>query len=147
MKNQQLTVGRLVDGQPTADLINAQEATLSGLELELMAQLSESWSMTLAYGHLEGEYDKFTVEDNVFTNAADGSLVESIVTRDLSHIEFGNGGDTDTLDVSFIYTTSLPSGGDLVSVIGATKKDDQYFSLENTPTSFTPGYTLVDGRN
>jgi outer membrane receptor protein involved in Fe transport len=31
-------------------------------------------------------------------------------------------------------------------VIGATKKDDQYFSLENTPTSFTPGYTLIDGR-
>ena len=145
-ENQQLTVGRLVDGQPTADLINAQEATLNGIELELMAQFSESWSMTLAYGHLEGEYDKFTVEDNVFTNAADGSLVESIVTRDLSYIEFGNGGDTDTLDVSFIYTTSLPSGGDLVSVIGATKKDDQYFSLENTPTSFTPGYTLVDGR-
>ena len=145
-ENQQLTVGRLVDGQPTADLINAQEATLNGLELELMAQLSESWSMTLAYGHLEGEYDKFTVEDNVFTNAADGSLVESIVTRDLSYIEFGNGGDTDTLDVSFIHTTSLQSGGDLVSVIGATKKDDQYFSLENTPTSFTPGYTLVDGR-
>ena len=145
-ENQQLTVGRLVDGQPTADLINAQEATLNGLELELMAQLNESWSMTLAYGHLEGEYDKFTVEDNVFTNAADGSLVESIVTRDLSYIEFGNGGDTDTLDVSFIHTTSLQSGGDLVSVIGATKKDDQYFSLENTPTSFTPGYTLVDGR-
>jgi len=145
-ENQQLTVGRLVDGQPTADLINAQEATLNGIELELMAQFSESWSMTLAYGHLEGEYDKFTVEDNVFTNAADGSLVESIVTRDLSYIEFGNGGDTDTLGVSFIYTTSLPSGGDLVSVIGATKKDDQYFSLENTPTSFTPGYTLVDGR-
>ena len=145
-ENQQLTVGRLVDGQPTADLINAQEATLNGIELELMAQFNESWSMTLAYGHLEGEYDKFTVEDNVFTNAADGSLVESIVTRDLSYIEFGNGGDTDTLDVSFIYTTSLPSGGDLVSVIGATKKDDQYFSLENTPTSFTPGYTLVDGR-
>ena len=145
-ENQQLTVGRLVDGQPTADLINAQEATLNGIELEMMAQLSESWSMTLAYGHLEGEYDKFTVEDNVFTTAADGSLVESIVTRDLSSIEFGNGGDSDTLDISFIHTTSLQSGGDLVSVIGATQKDDQYFSLENTPTSFTPGYTLVDGR-
>ena len=106
-ENQQLTVGRLVDGQPTADLINAQEATLNGIELELMAQFSESWSMTLAYGHLEGEYDKFTVDDNVFTTAADGSLVESIVTRDLSSIEFGNGGDTDTLDVSFclLYTS------------------------------------------
>ena len=145
-ENQQLTVGRLVDGQPTADLINAQEATLNGIEIEVLAQLSESWSMTLAYGHLEGEYDEFTVEDNVYITAADGSLVESIVTRDLSSIEFGNGGDTDTLDISFIHTTSLQSGGDLVSVIGATIKDDQYFTLENTPSSFTPGYTLVDGR-
>ena len=145
-ENQQLTVGRLVDGQPTADLINAQEAELNGIELEILAQLNESWSMTLAYGHLEGEYDEFTVEDNVYTTAADGSTVESIVTRDLSYIEFGNGGDTDTLDISFIHTTSLPSGGNLVSVIGATRKDDQYASLENTPSSFIPAYNLVDGR-
>ena len=145
-ENQQLTVGRLVNGQPTADLINAQEATLNGIEIEMVAQLNDSWSMTLAYGHLEGEYDKFTVEDNVYTTQADGSIVESIVNRDLSYIEFGNGGDSDTLDVSLIHTTSLPAGGDLVSIIGATRKDDQYFSLENTPSSFTPGYTLLDGR-
>jgi len=144
-ENQQLTVGRLVNGQPTADLINAQEATLNGIEVEMIAQLNDSWSMTLAYGHLEGEYDKFTVEDNVYSTV-NGVITESIVTRDLSSIEFGNGGESDTLDVSFIHTTSLPAGGDLVSVIGATRKDDQYFSLENTPSSFTPGYTLLDGR-
>ena len=144
-ENQQLTVGRLVNGQPTADLINAQEATLTGIEFEMMAQLSDEWAMTMAFGHLEGEYDQFTVEDNVFTTV-DGQLIESIVTRDLTYIEFGNGGETDTLDVSFIHTKSLSSGGDIVSVIGATRKDDQFFSLENTPTSFTPGYTLVDGR-
>ena len=72
--------------------------------------------------------------------------MESIVNRDLSYIEFGNGGDSDTLDISFIHTTSLPSGGNLVSVIGATRKDDQYASLENTPSSFIPAYNLVDGR-
>jgi len=144
-ENQQLTVGRLVNGQPTADLINAQEATINGIEVEMIAQLNDSWSMTLAYGHLEGEYDKFTVEDNVYSTV-NGVITESIVTRDLSSIEFGNGGESDTLDVSFIHTTSLPAGGDLVSVIGATRKDDQYFSLENTPSSFTPGYTLLDGR-
>jgi iron complex outermembrane receptor protein len=144
-ENQQLTVGRLVNGQPTADLINAQEATLNGIEVEMIAQLNDSWSMTLAYGHLEGEYDKFTVEDNVYSTV-NGVITESIVTRDLSSIEFGNDGESDTLDVSFIHTTSLPAGGDLVSVIGATRKDDQYLSLENTPSSFVPGYTLLDGR-
>ena len=30
-KNQQITVGRTVDGQPTADLLNAQKATLYGV--------------------------------------------------------------------------------------------------------------------
>ena len=39
-ENQQLTVGRTVDGQPTADLINAQEATLYGFEGELRAELA-----------------------------------------------------------------------------------------------------------
>ena len=142
-ENQQLTVGRIVRGQPTADLINAQEATLTGIEIEMLAQLNENWSMTVAYGHLDGEYDEFIVEDNIYDPI---TLVETIVTRDLSGYAFGNGGKQDTLDVSFIHTTSLPSGGDLVSVIGVTRKDDQWFSLENTPTSFTPGYTLMDGR-
>ena len=36
-ENQQITIGRVVDGQPIADQINAQAATLEGYELELLA--------------------------------------------------------------------------------------------------------------
>ena len=142
-ENQQITVGRIVRGQPTADLINAQEATLIGLEVELLAQLSESWAITMVFGHLDGNYDKFLIEDNIYDPV---TLEESIVTRDLSGIGYGNDGPTDTFDISVIYTKSLPSGGDVVSQLGLTRKDDQYFTLENTPTSFTPAYSLLDGR-
>ena len=36
-ENQQITIGRVVDGQPIADQINAQAATFEGYELELLA--------------------------------------------------------------------------------------------------------------
>ena len=56
-ENQQLVVGRIVNGQPTADIINAQEATIMGIELEVTALLSESLLLNFAYGHIDGEYE------------------------------------------------------------------------------------------
>ena len=54
-ENQQLTVGRIVNGQPTADLINAQEAVLWGVEYEVIAQLSGGWAVSSTGGYLSGE--------------------------------------------------------------------------------------------
>jgi iron complex outermembrane receptor protein len=144
-ENQQVTVGRIVNGQPTADLINAQEATLIGLELEMLAQLSEDWTMSLTWGHLDGQYDVFTVNDNVIDPV---TLAESIVVRDLSGTGFGAGDDgvSNTFDVSFIHTASLPSGADVVSQIGMSRYDSSYNTLLNVPSSLAPAYNLVDGR-
>jgi iron complex outermembrane receptor protein len=144
-ENQQVTVGRIVNGQPTADLINAQEATLMGLEVEMLAQLSEDWTMTLTWGHLDGQYDVFTVNDNVIDPV---TLAESILVRDLSGTGFGSGDDgvSDTFDVSFIHTASLPSGADVISQIGMSRYDSSYNTLLNVPSSLAPAYNLVDGR-
>ena len=144
-ENQQVTVGRIVNGQPTADLINAQEALLIGLELEMLAQLSEDWTMSLTWGHLDGQYDVFTVNDNVIDPV---TLAESIVVRDLSGTGFGAGDDgvSNTFDVSFIHTASLPSGADVVSQIGMSRYDSSYNTLLNVPSSLAPAYNLVDGR-
>ena len=144
-ENQQVTVGRIVNGQPTADLINAQEATLTGVEVEMLAQLSESWAMTLTWGHLDGQYDVFTVNDNIFDPV---TFTESIVVRDLSGTGFGAGDDgvSDTFDISFINTISLDSGGDVVSSIGLSRYDSAYQTLLNVPSSLAPAYNLVDGR-
>ena len=144
-ENQQVTVGRIVNGQPTADLINAQEATLVGLELEMLAQLTDSLAMTLTWGHLDGQYDVFTVDDNVIDPV---TLAESILVRDLSGTGFGSGDDgvSDTFDVSLIHTTSLSSGADIVSQIGLSRYDSSYNTLLNVPSSLAPAYNLVDGR-
>ena len=35
-------------------VINAEEAKIQGIELELLAQLSDSWAMTMTYGLMDG---------------------------------------------------------------------------------------------
>ena len=141
-ENQQLTVGRIVDGQPTADLINAQEATLVGVELEVLAQLTESLSLMISAGYIEGDYDKFTVEDNIVDPV---TLVESILVRDLSDVEFGNDGDTLSADISFLHQASF-SFGDITTSVGFSFTDDTYYSLLNTPSSKVDSYWLTDAR-
>ena len=141
-ENQQLTVGRLVDGQPTADLINAQEATLQGLEVELLAQLTDHLSTTLSAGWIEGEYDKFTVEDNQVDPV---TLQEFISIRDLSGVEFGNNGDELSLDIGFLHQAPF-AFGDITTSLGFSFKDDQYYTLMNTPSSKVDSYWLTDVR-
>jgi iron complex outermembrane receptor protein len=141
-ENQQLTVGRIVDGQPTADLINAQEATLVGVELEVLAQLTESLSLMISAGYIEGDYDKFTVEDNIVDPV---TLEESILVRDLSDVEFGNDGDTLSADISFLHQASF-SFGDITTSVGFSFTDDTYYSLLNTPSSKVDSYWLTDAR-
>jgi iron complex outermembrane receptor protein len=79
-KNQQITVGRVIDGQPTADIVNANEADLSGLEFELAAQLTDNLALTMTYGLLDGEYNDFNVVDTLYDPA---TFVSTDVLRDL----------------------------------------------------------------
>ena len=144
-KNQQLTVGRLVDGQPTADLINAQQATLSGVEIETMARLSDSLTITATMGYIRGDYDEFTVMDNVTVVSGDGSLSSQEVERDLSDTEFGSG-PSYSFDLGLMHNMSLGDSGELMTSIGATFKDATDYTLNNTPSSQQPSYWLVDGR-
>ena len=78
--------------------------------------------------------------------AEDGSLSSVETERDLSYIEFGNKGKNLSMDVGLLHNMNLAGAGELVSSIGATFKDDRYYTLENTPSSFQPSYWLVDGR-
>jgi iron complex outermembrane receptor protein len=144
-KNQQLTVGRLVDGQPTADLINAQQATLSGVEIETMARLTDSLTFTATMGYIRGDYDEFTVMDNVTVVSGDGSLSSQEVERDLSDTEFGSG-PSYSFDLGLMHNMSLGDSGELMTSIGASFKDATDYTLNNTPSSQQPSYWVVDGR-
>ena len=142
-ENQQVTVGRLVNGQPTADLINAKEATLIGIEFDVLARLTDDLSLSMTGGYIEGDYDQFTIDDNVTDPV---TLEESILERDLSGVEFGNNGSEKSFDISLLHTYRMGDRGDVTTSLGYSFTDDAYYALENTPSSFEPSYWLLDGR-
>ena len=145
-KNQQITVGRVIDGQPTADIINAAEADLSGLEFELAAQLTDNLALTMTYGLLDGEYNDFNVIDTLYDPA---TFVSTDVLRDLTATPFGGSGDngkSNTFDIGLIHDQTLSDGTSVTSQVSLNKQDNVWGTLEHVPGSNAPGYTLVDGR-
>ena len=145
-ENQQGTVGRIVNGTPIADLVNAQEATLEGMEFEILAQLSDSLVLTAMLATFEGEYDEFIIEDNTTVTNADGSLSTLVVERDITDTGFGGNDDRLTWDVSLIHTYDLGDGSDIQSTIGISYHDEENYTLEDVPSSVADDYELVDAR-
>ena len=145
-ENQQVTVGRIVNGTPIADLVNAQEATLEGMEFEVLAQLSDSLVLTAMLATFEGEYDEFIIQDNTSVANADGSLSTIVVERDISDTGFGGNDDRLTWDVSLIHTYDLGDGSDIQSTIGISYHDEENYTLEDVPSSVADDYELVDAR-
>ena len=73
------------------------------------------WAVSSTGGYLSGEYTEFTVQDNIYDPV---TLEERIVTRDLSTLDFGNGGSEVSFDVSMLHVNELSSGGDVTTSIG-----------------------------
>ena len=143
-ENQQLTVGRIVEGQPTADLINAQEAVIWGLELEMLARLGDNLALAVTAGQRKGDYKEFTVEDNLTDPI---SLMPFIVTRDLSDTGFGTpDGEQISADFSLLHTLPLSGGGEIRSSIGFSYTDARWYTLVNTPSSKEGAYWISDLR-
>ncbi len=143
-KNQQITVGRIVNGQPTADLINAQKAVIWGLELEALAQLGESLTLAISAGYQDGDYKEFTVQDNLTDPI---TLAPLVITRDLSDTGFGSDdGKALSADFSLLHVLALPGGGDISSSIGFSYTDERFYTLENVPSSRVGDYWLADLR-
>ena len=143
-KNQQISVGRIVNGQPTVDLINAQEAKIWGLEVEALARLGDSVTLALSMGHSDGNYEEFTVEDNLSDPI---TLAPLVITRDLSDTGFGTeDGKQLSADISLLHVIPLPGGGDITSSIGFSYADARWYTLENTPSSKVGDYWLSDLR-
>ena len=145
-ENQQVTVGRIVNGTPIADLVNAQEATLEGMEFEVLAQLSDSLVLTAMLATFEGEYDEFIIQDNTSVANADGSLSTIVVERDISDTGFGGNDDRLTWDLSLMHTYDLGDGSDIQSTIGISYHDEENYTLEDVPSSVADDYELVDAR-
>ena len=141
-KNQQITVARNFNNQPTAAVINAQDATLEGVELEMVALLGDNLALNSTIGFLSGDYDEFIVQDQD-TDAITG--ITTYTDRDLTETELVTG-SPETVSVGITWTLQLNGGNSLVTNVGAAYAGRQYNTLESADTSRQPGRTLIDAR-
>ena len=140
-ENQQITVSRIVNGFPTADLINAQEATLFGVEGEFRVELPANWYTQGTFGLMNGDYDEFTVQDNL------GMLGQAplIVERDLSDTEAIRGAPY-TYSMALGKTQVLANGGTVAGQVGWAFRGRSYNTLETRQSSRQGKYGLLDAR-
>ena len=139
-ENQQITVARLVDGNTTADLINAQDATLYGVEGEFRAELGAGFYTLGSFGWMDGEYDEFTVQDNQLVN-----FQEVITTRDLSDTEVVRGAPY-TYSFAIGNNQALADGGTLNAQVGWAFRGRLFNTLETVRSSRQGKYGLLDAR-
>lgn len=141
-ENQQLSVARRINGQPVIIILNAQEATLYGFELEMLALLG-NWSMSLTAGTTEGEYDKFTVQDSTIGPAPD--LIETFFIRDLSDNEIVLGPPY-TASIGIGYQHAFDGGSSLDFNVGYSHRGRQYNDIDEFDGTKQDAYGLVDAR-
>lgn len=140
-ENQQITVGRIVNSQPTADLINAQEATLYGLEGEFRAELPDGFYVLGSFGILDGEYEEFNVQDN----GVDLNFEPIVIQRDLSHTEVVRVSPV-TYSIAVGNSRTLANGASLNAQLGWAFRGRTYNTLEALRSSRQGKYGLLDGR-
>jgi iron complex outermembrane receptor protein len=141
-ENQQLSVARTINGQPVILILNAQEATLYGFELEMQALLG-NWSISLTAGTTEGEYDKFMVQDSTIGPAPD--FIETFFIRDLSDNEIVLGPPY-TASIGIGYQHAFDGGSSLDFNVGYSRRGRQYNDIDEFDGTKQDAYGLVDAR-
>jgi len=117
-------------GQKTV-VANASTATIQGLELELLAYLSEGLSIRANLGLLDAEYDDFKF---------DAGASEGIV--DNTHLDFRRAPDT-TANLSVTYDWDIGSGNAWVQA-GVHYIGEHETNFENSPELHNDSQNLVD---
>ncbi|MDO8864095.1 TonB-dependent receptor [Haliea sp. E1-2-M8] len=105
------------------DKVNAADATIQGIELELSAIISQNFRVDLSGGLIDAQYDKF---------------VGGNTDWDLPNVPKTNG------NLTLVYNQTMGEG-ELETRLSATYTDSQHTTVENTPIIELDSYTVVDG--
>ena len=142
-ENQQITVSRLVQGQPTADIINAQKASLRGFEMDFQWTPVDNLYLTGSFGYLDGEYDEFSLVDVVGYDV----LTQETQTQltDYSHLEFV-GGSPSNWSLHAAYEIPMDGGATFTAMAGWSHRGRIYSTLQLHETSKQDAYGLLDAR-
>ncbi len=141
-ENQQITVSRLINGQPTADLINAQDAEIEGIEMDLQWSPIQDLYITASAGVIQGEYNEFSTVDEEF----DPVTLESVVfINDFSDTEF-IGGAPYTYSINVAKVFNMDNGGAVTASSGWSFRGRTYNTLRRFRSSRQGKYGILDAR-
>ena len=140
-KNHQVALSRLIGGVPVADMVNAQKATLQGVEVEIQAAPGDDWFMTFAWGRVWGDYDEFNTLDST----------SDVVTGETMFFEADWSDYNVIKDLVWNWSLSVAKDfrtprGDVTALVGWSQKSRIYSVLQNHERSKQPSYGLLDAR-
>ncbi|MDH4105177.1 MAG: TonB-dependent receptor [Gammaproteobacteria bacterium] len=129
-----LQVG-FVNEQSVVETVNAASAENKGVELELIARLTESLTANVSATWLDATYTEFVT----------GDYRNNFEPTDLSGNNLQNAPEY-TARVALDYVHPLSDTGNIVAGIEASYQDDVYFTEFNNSDAFQEAYTLVNAR-
>ena len=138
----QIVVGRLVDTQVVADLINAEQADIRGLEMEMTAHPLDGLVLTATVGLIDPDYRDFEIDDIIADIATGESRVQTTDFSSRDFIEIPR----HQFSASAAYTLPLDRFGDLTMRADWSYFGRTYYTLDNLDTSRQNKYGLLAGR-
>ena len=129
-----LQVG-FVNEQSVVQTVNAASAENKGIELEVIARLTETLTGTLSGTWLDATYTEFVT----------GDYRNNFQPTDLSGNNLQNAPEY-TARVALDYAQPISETGTIVAGVEAAYQDDVYFTEFNNDDAFQEAYTLVNAR-
>ena len=111
---------------------NASSLEMTGLELEVMYQMTESWNTMITYGYLKSEYANYLADlngDNVITDNS------ALVPRNTPE---------NTLGITAAYTTQV-GNGDLKARLSYRYRGEMEADSSNNPLGHLDSITNLNG--
>lgn len=114
---------------------NAGKANISGLELELVALLTQGLTLSASYGYLDGDYEEYVVFNPSTGRPADVKNQREfpLLSQNMGHLVLS-------------YDRPLGGLGDLGMRLSWSYVDDMAVFSENSASTFIDAYALVAGR-
>lgn len=125
-QDQQLQQIIQIEGAPVAITENAAESDMTGIELELLALLTDSVTLDIKYAWQDAKFGDFESEEGDFSGNHMPASPENAVAINLTKI------------------VELPDMGSLTFRAGYSWKDQQYFNFRNDELALQDDYGIVN---
>ncbi|MBN7797083.1 TonB-dependent receptor [Parahaliea mediterranea] len=122
--------GRLGEDAITIVIVNAGDATMQGVEMELTARPTQNLDLVLNYAFLDTAYDNFTGDDG----------------SDVSDDRYFSYSPRNTVFASAKYTFDPLPFGELSARVDYAWKDDFYVNIVDDPSTNVDAYGLLGAR-